>query len=172
MDATSRTGILVLAAALLAAASAPAPADDLLDAVLRDDYQVVPAAPLPATRTAPPVLAPPPPPPQPPVDSAAFPAAPPAASVEEPPASAAPGVPGAPEKANGPSPRRTSRSRTASKSTSGGTLLDTFAGCCFFLRPVPPEERLAADPEDDGTDGTGGEENSTSPRRPRQRPAH
>ena len=35
--------------------------------------------------------------------------------------------------------------RTASKRTFERELMDAFAGCCFFLRPVPPKKRPADD---------------------------
>lgn len=104
-------------------------ADDLLDEVLRNDNLSAP----PPAMTPPAAISP--------TESPAFPPAKQLLPLEMPhPSSPAPKGPVENESAVRQSPPAT-KPQGGSKPTFETQLLDTFAGCCFFIRPKAPEER-------------------------------
>ncbi len=161
---TTRHSIRCLAAAaLLLAAPASSRADDLLDTVLRDDYPAtspvtlqLPARPPANAQPSEPIPAP--------ATVSEAPAGLPAAAVRE----QHPAIPAAPAISDAREPvavetdaedstttpssfprtkhsRAPANGRTVPKRSFDRMLTDAFAGCCFFVRPAPPQKRPSDD---------------------------
>lgn len=128
---TTRPLLLLVAAASFVILPSPVSADDLLDAVLRTDSPVAQPAAMPSSAPAP------------------APAAIPTFSSPY-----APTVPAMPEAALPPPAvdeiigtaattrhsLATTKPRGVPKKTFDAQLMDAFSGCCFFIRPKPPEK--------------------------------
>ena len=125
---TPRPLLLLAAAASLAILPSPASADDLLDAVLQSDYPAAQPAALPSPAPTPAPAA---------VPALSCPAAPalPEAAFRPPAADEATGAESTTRHS-----RTAAKPRGASKKTFDAQLMDAFAGCCFFIRPKPPEK--------------------------------